>query len=68
MNMKTSKYIYSLVLAASLTIAGCSDFLDTENNSTITADNLEMVIDFVVKTVCEKVHELATNCILKGVY
>ncbi len=37
--MKTSKYIYSLVLAASLTITGCSDFLDTENNSSITAEN-----------------------------
>ena len=37
--MKTSKYIYSLVLAASLTITGCSDFLDTENNSSITNEN-----------------------------
>lgn len=39
MNMKTSKYIYALVLATSLIFTGCSDFLDTENNSSITGDN-----------------------------
>ncbi|WP_321331607.1 RagB/SusD family nutrient uptake outer membrane protein [uncultured Bacteroides sp.] len=37
--MKASKYIYALVLVTSLTFTGCSDFLDTENNSSITGDN-----------------------------
>ena len=36
--MKASNYIYSILLASSLTFAGC-DFLDTENNSSITGEN-----------------------------
>lgn len=31
--MKTSKYIYSFMLAVALAFAGCSDFLDSEDNS-----------------------------------
>lgn len=37
--MKTSKYICTLALATSLTLTGCSDFLDTKINSSITGDN-----------------------------
>ena len=37
--MKTSKYIYSFMLAVALAFAGCSDFLDSEDNSNIAGDN-----------------------------
>ena len=37
--MKTSRYIYALVLVTSLVFTGCSDFLDTKNSSSITGDN-----------------------------
>ena len=37
--MKTNKYICSFVLAASLLFTGCSDFLDSKDNSNIAGDN-----------------------------
>ena len=37
--MKTNKYFYALALVASLSFTGCGDFLDTENNSSITGEN-----------------------------
>ena len=37
--MKTSKYIYSFMLAVALAFTGCSDFLDSEDNSNIAGDN-----------------------------
>lgn len=48
--MKASKYIYTILLATSLTFAGC-DFLDTENNSSITGENFyQTEDDFVAAT------------------
>lgn len=37
--MKINKLIYALMFAVSFGLAGCSDFLDSENNSSITGDN-----------------------------
>ncbi|MCI1648500.1 MAG: RagB/SusD family nutrient uptake outer membrane protein [Bacteroides sp.] len=37
--MKTNKYIYSCMLAFSLLFTGCSDFLDSTDNSNIAGDN-----------------------------
>ena len=43
--MKTSKYIYSFMLAVALAFAGCSDFLDSEDNSNIAGDNFYQTED-----------------------
>lgn len=49
--MKTNKFICSLLLAASMGAAGCSDFLDVENNSTITGENFyQSEDDFMAAT------------------
>ena len=37
--MKTSTYIHSFMLAIALVFTGCSDFLDSEDNSHIAGDN-----------------------------
>ncbi len=37
--MKINKIIYSLIFALALGVSGCDDFLDSENNSSITGDN-----------------------------
>ncbi len=37
--MKTNKYLYTLTLAVSLLFTGCSDFLDSTDNSNIAGDN-----------------------------
>lgn len=37
--MKTNKYLYTLTLAVSLLFTGCSDFLDSTDNSHIAGDN-----------------------------
>ena len=43
--MKPSKYIYSFMLAVALAFAGCSDFLDSEDNSNIAGDNFYQTED-----------------------
>ena len=49
--MKTNKYFYALALVASLSFTGCGDFLDTENNSSITGENFyQSEDDFNVAT------------------
>lgn len=37
--MKTNKYICTLLIGLSLGLTGCSDFLDTKDNSNISGDN-----------------------------
>ena len=43
--MKTSKYIYSFMLAVALAFTGCSDFLDSKDNSNIAGDNFYQTED-----------------------
>ena len=58
--MKTSKYIYSFMLAVALAFAGCSDFLDSEDNSNIAGDNFyQTEDDFRAATA-----PLYNNCLL----
>lgn len=43
--MKTNKYICSFILVVSMLLAGCSDFLDSTDNSNIAGDTFYMTED-----------------------